>query len=147
MYYDEDIMVVGLWLFMYTDLLDIFHENAKVKRSARFVSFIWTMMVMFILFLQMVMCIKFYFMSISDIKDILSIYVELVDLHYIKKVDISNYCNELHHSIPTCEAAKSLTLNEHVINSDGEYVRTGLDLVVYLCLSAIGAVLIMSGLS
>jgi len=65
----------------------------------------------------------------------------------VKDEDINSYCNLLLHSVPTCEIAKSLALTPHYQNGDGEYVRGGLELVIYLCISAIGAALIMSGLN
>ena len=51
MYYEEDIMSVGLWLYMYTDLFHLNHEDKKWRSSARMISMVWMMMVMFIIFL------------------------------------------------------------------------------------------------
>lgn len=78
---------------------------------------------------------------------ILEVYIDLVEMKWGQDQDINNVCNLLDYNIPNCEIAKSLANVKHYQNSDGEYVRNAFDLVLYLCISVIGATLIMSGLS
>ena len=147
MYYDEDIISVGLWLYMFTDLFYINHEDKKLRWTARKVSMIWMMNVCVILFLQVTISLRFYATQIIDLGRILSIYHELVQLKWVSDHDISSFCNLLKYDVPSCEVGKSLALTPHHLNADGEYVRGGFDLIMYLCISTIGAALIMSGLN
>ena len=67
MYYDEDIMTVGIWLYMYTDLFHINHPNKKMRLSARLITTMWIMMVILILFLQFAISTRFYDNQVSSL--------------------------------------------------------------------------------